>query len=300
MLSMASAHSAHASPVGLQRQRGHAGRAPGITLLGARGVCMQHLHPCHRRSHADHVYEAVSPACVTRALRQADRSECHISSRAGGRRQRRSIPLSQEQEGASGQQPEAPLPRAASTRQRPRQQAPLYRTSILPCIHGWIAQKKCSVLPDGAVTSALTLSPGSTNSVSSRPSMPAPVPGALTKTDEVGPGGGNRPNTSPHTLHSNTSSTLPGTSSALMTDRVCGSSVWSACCKVRVSPLRTTRWPGVNLRLDMILLVGTNCSVRLVGGVHSCHHQSPPSRPKRDTPDGRLASPGMGRSPYRH
>ncbi len=65
-LSMASAHSAHANPAGRQRrQAGRAGRAPEVTLLGARDVCMQHLHPCHRRSHDGHVCVAVSPTCVT-------------------------------------------------------------------------------------------------------------------------------------------------------------------------------------------------------------------------------------------
>ncbi len=62
-LSMASAHSAHANPTGRQRRHaGRAGRAPGVTLLGARGVCMQHLHPCHRRSHDGHGCVAVSVA----------------------------------------------------------------------------------------------------------------------------------------------------------------------------------------------------------------------------------------------
>src|SRR6266508_4621904 len=62
-LSMASAHSAHANPTGRQRRHaGRAGRAPGVTLLGARGVCMQHFHPCHRRSHDGHGCVAVSVA----------------------------------------------------------------------------------------------------------------------------------------------------------------------------------------------------------------------------------------------
>src|SRR6266700_3541540 len=78
-LSMASAHSAHANPAGRQRrQAGRAGRAPGVTLLGARGVCMQHLHPCHRRSHDGHGCVAVSVAdlrdgSVTAPARWPDR-----------------------------------------------------------------------------------------------------------------------------------------------------------------------------------------------------------------------------------
>ncbi len=132
---------------------------------------------------------------------------------------------------------------------------------------------KCRVVPDGAVTWALAEAPASTKSESSRPSRPTPVPGASTKADGGGGPGGNELKISSQTVPGEpqlkTSSLVLGTSLASTMLRVCGSSVRSECSRVSSSPLLTIIWPGVKRRVDMILALGTNCSLPSVLTVRS-------------------------------
>src|SRR5262245_9899938 len=140
---------------------------------------------------------------------------------------------------------------------------------MLPCIQAWMAHRKESVVPGGALTGTVIEVPAGRKIVSSRASSPGPPPTlmncAVFSSTICGPTvlkiSSHRVPGSPH---EKTSSTLVGSSLWLTIVRVWGSSVASAWTRVIESPLLIVVMPGLNLRFEEIFELMWTSSVPIV------------------------------------